>query len=449
MAKLTEMPQEIVELILLSERKDLTAFMRICKSIHTLSEPLLYTEILITWDDCLKPKPSIELLLRTILERPNLASLIKRIRFRNGLDPAARPANHHLSQDVLDLARNSIRLDRFPSSDTWIQGMQEGSVPIIVAFLLSRLHKIETLEIGIKFQSVQLVDMFTHALSDSGASKSISRFRYLKKVKLNPEAYSPRAGILVLDEVLSLFRLPSMQSLSFLVLDGYRPSHRGPCNPMIEVLELRHSQIREETLEHLLSMVPNLKSLNCGLWCETEPIDDHSSFLDCEALSKALKHTRLLEHLVISINFFASSAMEVDWGGAYEKGEHWGIKGSLGSLTDLAHLKSIEVPIVVLLGWVVSSSAPQLADILPRTLRQLLLRNDLNYFYKYEWDQQACLDRLSEYLGRLKTDAVSLDGITVRLRDCPPEDRWDQDGKKKLELLCSEAGVSCTFDPPI
>ncbi len=58
-------------------------------------------------------------------------------------------------------------------------------------------------------------------------------------------------------------------------------------------------------------------------------------------------------------------------------------------------------------------------------------------------------DRLSEYLGRLKTDAVSLDGITVRLRDCPPEDRWDQDGKKKLELLCSEAGVSCTFDPPI
>ncbi len=264
-----------------SVRKDLTAFMRICKSINTLSEPLLYTEILITWDDCLKPKPSIELLLRTLLERPNLASLIKRIRFRNGLDPAARPANHQLSQDVLDLARNSIRLDRFPSSDTWIQGMQEGSVPIIVAFLLSRLHKI------------------------------------------------------------------------------------------------------------------------------------------------------------------------VDWGGAYEKGEHWGIKGSLGSLTDLAHLKSIEVPIVVLLGWVVSSSAPQLADILPRTLRQLLLRNDLNYFYKYEWDQQACLDRLSEYLGRLKTDAVILDGITVRLRDCPPEDRWDQDEKKKLELLCSEAGVSCTFDPSI
>lgn len=195
-------------------------------------------------------------------------------------------------------------------------------------------------------------------------------------------------------------------------------------------------------------LVPNLKSLSCGLWCETESINDHSSFLDCEALGKALKHTRLLEHLVISVKFFTSSAMEVDWGGAYEKGEHWGIKGSLGSLTDLAHLKSFEVPIVVLLGWVVSSSAPQLADILPRTLRQLLLRNDLNFFYKYEWHQKACLDRLSGYLGRLGADAVSLEGITVILKDCPPEDRWDQDARRELKSLYREAGVSCTFDPP-
>ena len=447
MARLGDLPPEMLELIFSSGRENLTALMSVCKSIHRVSELLLYEEIVMMWDDCMQPASSIDLLLRSVLEQPKLALLIKHIRLRNKGNPAFKPARCQLSREVMDHAGNIVRHDRFPSPGTWTREMQKGCVPIVVAFLLSRLQKLETLELGVKYQSVYLGDMFKHALSHSDSLASISTFRQLKRVELSPEAYSPRAGILGLEETMSFLRLPSMQSLSFLALDGQGFRHSGPCNQILRTLDLHHSQIREDSLERLLAVVPNLKSFRCSLWCDPEPIDDRSPFLDCEALGKALKHIRLIEHLAVSVKFFTSSAMEVDWGGAYEKGEHWGIKGNIGSLSELVHLKSLEVPIVVLLGWAVSYSAPQLADILPKNLRQLLLKNDLNFFYKYEWDQQACLDRLSEYL-RLQTCSASLDEITVRLRDCAPEDRWDQDAKKELRLLCGEAGVSCVFDPP-
>ncbi len=448
MARISDLPSEIVDMILLFGRKDLLALMRVCKSIHELSESLLYEEILMTWDGCVQPSSSIGLLLRTVLERPKVALLIKHVRFRNSLKPASKPANYQLSQSLLGHVQNLIHLDRFPSPDTWIREMQKGSVPAVVAFLLSRLRKLETLELGVRFQSVRLGDVFRHVLSYSGQSTSISTFRNLKQVKLNPEACSPRAGILAVDNFISLFRLPVMQSLSFLALDTYGFDHPEVCNSILKNLEIHHSQIKEETLERLLAAVPNLKSLSCGLWCDPEPFDDRSPFFDCEALGRALKQTRLIEHLAISIKFFTSSALEVDGGGAYEKGEHWGVRGCVGSLTDLAHLKSLEIPTVVLLGWIASTSAPQLADVLPSSLRQLLLRNDLNFFYKYEWNQQACLARLSEYLSEVKTHAASLDVITVRLKDCAPEDRWDEDAKRELELLCAGAKISCSFDPP-
>ena len=449
MARLTDLPVEIVDLVLQSCRNLLTALMRVCKSIHKIAEPLLYSEILMRWDDCVQPSSSINLLLRTVLKRPQLALLIKHVRLRNSAKAVLKPANNQLAEDTIGDAWLVMCVDKFPSPDIWEQQMRSRSVPVVVAFLLSRLHRLETLELGAKFQSIFLGLMFGHALACSDPSSSISTFRHLTQVELTNEACSPKAGTLMTDQIISIFRLPSIKSMSFLALDEYGSSHMAPYNSVLRSLNLHHSQIREDTLERLLAATPNLTSLKCGFWCDPEPMDGRSSFLNCAALGRALRHARSIEYLAISVKFFTSSAMEVDWGGAYEKGEHWGIKGSIGSLKELTHLKSLEIPIVVLLGWVATTSAPQFADVLPGQLRQLLLRNDLNFFYKYEWNQQACLDNLTNYLGSLKICGASLEEIVIRLKDCAPEDRWDQDTRNALGWLCRAVNVSCTFDPPM
>ena len=449
MAGLTDLPLEIVDLILRNSKESLATLTRVYKSMHRFSQPLLYEEILIKEDHGDEAYVRIDLLLRTILERPALARLIKRIQFRT-CGSRWRPMEYQLSRATIHLARSRIRQDGFPYPDMWIEEMEKGVGSVAVTVLLSQLHKLESLEMGGSFQSHLLGLMFKHVLSYAELTTTMSTFGNLKEINLNPGSASPRAGILKLDEVKSLFGLPSMQSLSFLAIDVDKLVQGGPCNQNLTSLSLHNSQIREESLTQMLAMVPNLKSLSCCLWCDPEPIvyDIHSPFLDCEILGKALEHTRLIEHLAISIKFFTSSALEVDWGGAYEEGEEWGIRGNIGSLTHMKHLKSLEIPIVVLLGWVVSEFTSKLADVLPRNLDHLLLRNDLNYFQKYEWNQEACLGVLSEYMGTLEPRSASLGKITVKLKDCAPEERWDQDAYDKMNLICREAKVLCSFDPP-
>ena len=448
MAGLTDLPLEIVDLVLHNSKESLASLTRVSRSLHRSSQPLLYEEIVITEDCGERAYSYIDLLLQTVLERPALALLIKHIRFKNSWS-RWKPAKYQFSQATINLARKIVHPDRFPDPDMWIEQMQKGVAPVAVAVLLSRLHRLETVELGRGFQCHLLGLMFEHALSHAGPTKAMSTFRHLKQIELDPGSPSPRGGILKLDEVKTLFGLPSVKGLSFLAMDMDGPFQGGPCNVNLTSLSLPNSQIREESFQQVLAMSPNLKSLKCCLWCDPEPFghDMRSPFLDCEVLGKALEYTRFIEHLSMSVKFFTSSALEVDWGGAYEQDDEWGIKGNIGSLTHLKHLKSLEIPTIVLLGWVVSEFTPRLADILPRNMNHLLLRNDLNYFYKYQWNQEACLDLLSEYLDAPRTRLASLEKITVKLKDCDPEERWDQKAYDKLKSICEQAGVLCSFDP--
>ena len=450
MAELADMPMEIVQLILQYSKESLASLTRVCKSMHGFSQPLLYEEILIMGDRGEDAYVCIDLLLRTVLERPTLASLVRRIQFWSN-ELRRKPIAYRLSRATTNLARITILLDEFPDLDMWMEDIQKGGSSVAVALLLSQLHAIETVELGEIFQNHFLGLMFEQALSYVGSSKRMSTFRHLKQIELDPGAFSPRAGALKLDDMKSMFMLPSMQNVSFSITDMDTFSGHGLRSTTLRSLSLYNSQIREESLGQILAIVPNLKSLNCCLWHDPQPFHGHdfrSPFLDCELLGQALKHTRSIEHLSISIKFFTYTALEVDWGGAYEEGEEWGIKGNIGSLTHLKHLKSLEIPTVVLQGWVVSEFSPILADVLPRSLNHLLLRNDLNYFYKYEWNQEACLELLAEYMVALKPRSANLEKITVKLKDCAPDERWSQDAYDKLRLICGEAKVLCSFDPP-
>ncbi len=451
MAVFNDLPPEIVGLVLSyrQSRRELLALSYVCKSLHKSTNPVLYKEISIEWGE-----PSLYRLFGSLLKRPKLASYVWLIRFicpartQDSRDPTWGH-DGRLEEEVSQLGRDLVLTAQLPCPKDWVQDLEQGHYLAIVALLIAQLHKVKYLEVGERFQSNHLGAMFDHALSPRVPTiAGISSFQCLERVVYSPEQRFPMPNMIAIDSMTSLFRLPSIHSLSALAVDTDSFLSHEPLESKLTALDLHHSHIREDTLKQLLAMTPNLKSLKCGLWIDAEPHDNHSSFLDCEALGEALKQVRCLEHLAVSVKFFATVAMEVDSGGAIENGEHWGISGSVGSLTSFTQLESLEVPFVVLLGWVSPPTGPRLADILPPNLRHLLLSNDLNFFHKYEWNQESCRYQLSEYLDDFKAHTPKLEELTVTLRDCAPDERWDDDTRHELELLCQQVGISCIIEPP-
>lgn len=457
MAVFNDLPPEIIELVLSwrqsssyrQSREELLALSYVSRSLHKSTNPVLYKEIWIEWGE-----PSLYGLFGSLLKRPQLASYVGIIRFISpGRTQYRRdPTWDHdawLEEEVLQLGRDFVLTAQLPRPKEWVRDLEQGRYLAIVALLIAQLHKVKYLQIEERFLSNHLGAMFDHALSPRVPTiAGISSFQCLERVVYGPEQRYTMPNMISIDSMTSLFRLPSIHSLSASVVDTDSFFSHEPLKSKMTALDL-HSHIREETLKQLLAMTPNLKSLKCGLWIDAEPHDNHSSFLDCKALGGALKQVRCLEHLTVSVKFFATVAMEVDSGGAKENGEHWGISGSVGPLTRFTQLESLEVPFVVLLGWVTSPTGPRLADILPPNLRRLLLSNDLNFFHKYEWDQESCRYQLSEYLDEFKAHTPKLEELTVTLKDCAPDERWDDDTRHELELLCQRVGILCIIEPEL
>jgi len=111
-----------------------------------------------------------------------------------------------------------------------------------------------------------------------------------------------------------------------------------------------------------------------------------------------------VEHLAISIRFVSSTALGISNGGASECGRGangdwtvlWGIKGSIGSLKNLTALKSLEIPLPLLLDWYVNQAKP-LAELLSDSLVELRFRADLSHWGLFKWDVLAVLDLIDCY----------------------------------------------------
>ncbi|KAI9879070.1 MAG: hypothetical protein M1830_009711, partial [Pleopsidium flavum] len=452
MATIANLPLELVQLILsYTQRKDLVILSCVCKSLQRLMVPLLYQEVRWTWDTAAGRNPPIHLLLRSILERPTLASYIEHIEFRGSQPPSVWTREDHmeLKADEWKLVTDVICAAQLPSEELWIRELKKGNADAFVALLISQLANLQSLELGFEFQkdSRFVGIMLKQMLFSSSPTAMLSSFSRLQRVACCTDfatgehactdcEYNGRFWPIPIDfdQILALFYLPSIQSITVFMPDPDDfawPSER-PYTSTLTSLVLHHSEAKEETLEQLLSVTPHLKTLEYNFWCEVEPAIHKSQYLTCDKLSRALEHIRAtIEHLVISVCFFSGVIWEVV--------PPCGIKGDIGSLRRFEALHSLEVPLVVLLGWS-SSSTIRLADILPKNMRQLCIRDDLTYFWNWEWTERACLDRMLAYLVDWRTHAPNLDRIALRLES---DEELPEEPRRELGAMCERAGVVC------
>ncbi|KAJ3547609.1 hypothetical protein NM208_g1427 [Fusarium decemcellulare] len=365
---------------------DLAILSRASQGLHRLVEPLLYSAIELSWT--LQCHPPVTQLLRTLLEKPELSSHVRRLDlsghgFADESDvwdrPDALPSIAPLPNDKLSEAVKNIQVSD-TTADLWVDNVQSGASDAVVAVLISLMPNLERLSLSANWTSEThfLGIMFRSALCDT-QQDSPRRFPCLKHVSFAPmideeEHLDPTNTA----DVLALFYLPNIQHLS-ISIDN--PTHfswpsRGPPDPRL-LSSLEVHRIRESRMAPILSVAKGLRKLRYN-WFYQSDVDREVSgdIVRLDTMATAfLQVSSSLEELEINAELFPAISR-----GEYEPR---GIKlqGSLSQLCKMNSLRRLRVPWSFLTGLDTYAVPGRLGLALPQSLEHLALTKR---FIKYE-----------------------------------------------------------------
>ncbi|KAI8671881.1 F-box domain-containing protein [Fusarium keratoplasticum] len=400
----TEVQLAIAELLPLC---DLSALSMTSKGLRHLTEPLIYSSIRMTWT--LQDHPTIVLLLRTILERPELGSYIRRLKLDGegflqpsrqwiAQNPAALPNIVLLQAEKLSRAADSAGVEE--NTGSWVHEAQSGSPNAVVAFLLSLLPNLEWLSLSCNWTNeIKYIGLvFKSALCKTamdGFPPRLPVYESLKHVELAPRVdtdhfLDPENTL----DALSLFYLPNIEHLSVCIDNPIEFS--WPCstppNPLL-LTSLELDRIRETRLEPLLSALKSLRKLQYNWFYQADmdpKVSNRVVKLDTMAAALAVLRDTLTE---LTITGETQPALSM---GEYDPPDIT-FQGSLGQLSQLHKLKRMNIPWLFLMGM--TESPPGRIDFnLPPNVENLALPGDLFEVDSNEWDDEMIISALRSEL---------------------------------------------------
>jgi hypothetical protein len=427
---------ELLQLILLQcQPEDLASVQRTCRSISVLAQPLLYSDINFKNRFSSPSLPNIQLLTRTLTHRPSLGLQIKHLRLRG---PESWPSYLKISdQDLALLARRGTGTGH-GSFVSWLEALLSSSREAFLVILLSFLPSLTTLAfeddpnvqfnmhhstIGSWMSSPLPENTFRRA---SLFSHAVTKLSNLKNIELGLQKegtmLSYNSPIIQTIQSLpglenfkcSLRRTPAINSSSHFPL----PISASFPSSNLTTLSLHDCALSERSTVLLTTRIPNLVELNVDFsrrqLSATErlagriPPDSHL-WLDCGLLGQYLTSTsnlQSLNHLSLSLSFPAPPAPQAPAsGGAFECGRSplnadpacfFGIKGSISCLQLFPSIKSLSIPVPMLLGWY-PEQAQSLSSLLPESLERLCLGDEMSDWALYKWDSKSVDALIREY----------------------------------------------------
>ncbi|KAI8677582.1 F-box domain-containing protein [Fusarium sp. Ph1] len=400
----TEVQLAIAELLPLC---DLSALSMTSKGLRHLTEPLIYSSIRMTWT--LQDHPTIILLLRTILDRPDLGSHVRRLELdgegffeREDQDtdrqPAALPNIVPLQAEKLSQAVESARVEERTSS--WTHEAQSGSPDAVAAFLLSLLPNLEWLSFSCNWTSkVKYIGLvFRSTLFKTPKDSSLPRsltYESLKHVKLVPrvdeEDYPAPENTL---DALSLFYLPNIEHISVSIdnpIEFTWPSSTPPNPLLLSSLELY--RIRETRLEPLLSALKNLRKLRYNWF--------YQPFVDPKVSDRVVR----LDKMAAALVELKDTLTDLEITGEIQPAMNYGqydppaitLQSSLNQLSQLYKLRRMSVPWVFVMGMT-KPSPGRIGSILPPSLEDLELAGYVWCTDDNEWDDEMIVAAIKSEL---------------------------------------------------
>lgn len=462
-SSLEKVPQEcltqILDQLVPSDAASVGAVSRV---LQISSEESLYRQVDIDWTR--PPLKRILSLFRVIHQRPDLAKHIRHVRMISS--HLEYPAENSLKewkpplidgkweqlstsfQNEVHAAKDIVVRAQFPLSEKWIQALELGDPYAFVAILLSQLHNLRSLRLDYTFvwQSGFPGLMLRHALL-SAPPNTLSHFSELSLVEYglnvpcgresqgNPSGciYPKPFPICDPEQFAGWFYLPSLKSLeiwlqSFQGVELSKLAHLA----RLERLVLTESYIDEDEVRDLLSLLSSVKSVHLGL---VYPSQDEAAGWDTESprpplreqmegalLEGILSIKGTVEHLSIGLELcplnMGTSWDEEDFGDIEQ-----GLLPFRGFLKQFPHLQSAELPAVMLFGWV-HDDAPNLDELLPSTLKRLVIRENLSCVARdieddspgevYEWNPDAVARAIQKFLPLAHSTTPLLKSIIMR-----------------------------------
>lgn len=377
---------------------DLLSMSMVNKYIHTLTRPHLYSKVETTW--ALNHTPPVSLLLRSILDAPELSSYVRSLRLvgrefheNPGLkEPPACP----IATSSLSKASKLIQRTRVPFAKLWIDELQSGTVDAVVAVLLLLLPNLTSLHLGPNFtvHSRLLGNLLQYALCKPSKEYQLPTFENLCSITFCRRAKEHRhLTANNTADVLPFFYLPSLQSLSVSIDNPAQftwPAHTPTPSSLVSLEVYR---LREAQLKQLLSVVKGLQKLHWHWFYQPDLDPDVSkNVVELDTMASALNQARdTLTDLTIdaetcpklSVGDYDPPALEM--------------RASLDDLVHMGKLRRLSVPWVFLMGFSVPS-AKKLADSLPPSLELLILTADLDDNDDWEWDDDSIVSSVKSEL---------------------------------------------------
>jgi hypothetical protein len=409
----TDFPEELRAPVLrLLSFRDLVSLSFVNKDAQALAEPLLYADISLTW--AWDHLPALAPLLRTLLERPDLAQHVHRLHLdgteytekfsKKDIEPPALP----VSCLPMTKAYAKIQSTGVPLSGRWADELKAGAADALVALLVSMLPNLKCLHLGPNFtvENHCLGHMLRCALKQDSDRNGINLpgFTSLSHVTLSRRTNEWRhKKVNNATDVLPFLLLPNIKSLSISIDNPKDSSWSVPqANNSITSLEL--FRLRESRLELLLSPLRSLKTLHWH-WYYQESIDSHASGPVIELTTMVTALSNVAETLT-NLTIEAETNPDV-LGGDYEP-PAVEPRGSLRGLSKLQKLETLHLPWLFLMGpspQSTTETAGALGELLPPNIEVLTITSELLDYEQFEWEDEVFMRGIRAALQNQKAMA--------------------------------------------
>lgn len=486
----TQIPDEVLLLVVGHVGK--TKVQDLClisRALNDLVTPLLYERVTFTWREevhqrhgsnavrCFERADPCKahLLVRTLVSRPQLASFVRFLtlegdvlnslafidRYKPMLDiqegrkieecvyewPLAYFSAHHFRGHEIHLLEEHVKeLNRiFSLADACQSGFHPGllSGKTILDLLFVVLSRLQGLKVAWGFSKICNLEK----LLSLGAFKCLTGFEYeIGKDQMLLVGWQ--------DYLHSLLSCDTVDSLTTTIPYTDLGVLRTVTGSSLKNLALRWSRVANEHLEPLLAATPQLQSFLYQVTFNeingSRELRPDIPTMDCYRLNSALSHvSATLERLVIDVKFKPHTELFIfEEAGIYE-----GMTGHLHVLRGFSKLQFVSVPYMLLLGWspdhVITG---KLGDVLPSSLKELLLTDDMcrttNFGDSNGWYDQLLYPVLEEFLlSTADADSRHRDlSVTLHIRDLDFDnaDEWNAPMRARLESCSRGSSITCS-----
>lgn len=496
---LDRLPQELFDNIMcnITDHADISRLSRTCKAIRSLTLELVFENVSMLWDrkkmhfgvpepertallreqkpcvtcttetnsgcEC----PRLDLLLRSLVENPELGNFVRKVdlqcvdwnRARFGWElTLLPPPNTDEYQALLLDAMRRTGISESRLKNEFEDGLEINKFEIVVNFFLVLCPNITSLTLGVDIvaDNPVLSLLFEDYALPPENSGYLLRLQHLTDIHLGTESFKHCGGILdrcvrtepgkqllsALESYFKLFYLPELKLAQIelpLLADGWRkkelqlPTEANPSSTM-QVLLLRQCALAPAILSNIFKLAPYITRLDYGFELYSSDkmqARDLNSALAC--IKTSLKHLRFSLGMWSAGDQFEGQYLEF-----YDEFEY--VEGYC-SLKEFAVLETVRIPSCVLLGWT-NSKSPDLADVLPENLVDLYLTDDFCWCDSYEKEEEEMMPILRKFVSNddWRRTSPRLENFDVLYCD------WEN--KDETVALFKQNGLSCQIKAP-